>query len=219
MISTSQALEEIIKQSPLLESALAEGIVNYSSLARILRPKIEKKLFKNVKEGAIVMALKRISVKFKKTLPQNGSLLSQLGDITIRSNLVEYTFLNSLESSIRQSKILQDAAGDKDVFITISHGVGQVTIIASAAIENEIIEVFKEEKLISTFKNLSSLTIKIPIEATKTPGGYYSILKYLAWEGINIIEVVSTFTELTIVLESKYIDKAFTILKNLESNQ
>ncbi len=46
-------------------------------------------------------------------------------------------------------------------------------------------------------------------------GIYGNILKALAWEGINVSEVVSTLKELTIVLEEKLIDAAFSIIKRL----
>ena len=55
MITIAQIIEDQIKKSPFLEEALVKGIINYSSLARKLQPIVEKKLVKNVKEGAIVM--------------------------------------------------------------------------------------------------------------------------------------------------------------------
>jgi len=75
-------------------------------------------------------------------------------------------------------------------------------------------EIFKEEKLLSKFTNLSSITIKLPQEAVYTPGIHYSILKWLAWENINVVEEVSTFTEFTIVLEETQVDRAFSLLNN-----
>lgn len=214
MISTSQIVEDFIRQTPFLETAISEDLVNYSSLARYLRPKIKKVLLKDVQEGAIVMALKRASARLKGTLPKSGYILASLGDITIRSNLVDYTFLDSPTIGDAQNKILEKIANRKDIFITISHGVSQVTVIASETIENEIKTIFKAETAICNLKELSSLTIRIPTEATKTPGVIYSILKVLAWEGINLIETISTYTELTLVLETKDIERAFSLLKN-----
>ncbi len=214
MISTAQVVDELIRQTPSLETALASGIVNYSSLARMLKPKIEKRLLKDIKEGAIIMALKRTSQKFKKTLPNNKDLLEHLGDITVRSDLIDYTFLNSPTLREAQDKILTKTEGRKDIFITVSNGISQITIVASKTLENYIKEIFKNETSICSLENLSSLTVRIPQEATKTPGILYSILKILAWEGINLIEMISTFTELTIVLESKDIERAFSLLKN-----
>jgi len=214
MITIAQIIEDQIKKGSFLEEALIKGIINYSSLARKLQPIVEEKLVKNVKEGAIVMALKRVSSKLKGTLPKSENILEGLGDITIRSNLVDYTFPNSPTIGGAQNKILEKTEGRKDIFITISHGVSQITVIASEALEDEIKKIFKDETPICTLQNLSSLTVRIPTEATKTPGVLYSILKVLAWEGINMIETISTYTELTLVLETKDIERAFSLLKN-----
>jgi len=214
MITIAQIIEDQIKKSSFLEEALVKGIINYSSLARKLQPIVEEKLVKNVKEGAIVMALKRVSLRLKSTLPKSENILGDLGDITIRSNLVDYTFSNSPTIGGAQNKILEKTEGRKDIFITISHGVSQITVIASEALEDDIKKIFKDETPICTLQNLSSLTVRIPTEATKTPGVLYSILKVLAWEGINMIETISTYTELTLVLETKDIERAFSLLKN-----
>ena len=217
MISVSQVVEDIVKGTPFLMDALEKGIINHSSLARIIKPQIEKNLFKDVQEGSIVVALNRLSRKFKKRGADQNKLHG-ISDLTVRSNLVDYTFLNSPTLGNAQNKLLEKITGKKDVFITISHGINQVTIIASQTIENDIKQIFKNETSICSLENLSSLTIKIPIEATKIPGVLYSMLKILAWDGINLIEFVSTFTELTLVMESKYIDRAFSALKNWIDN-
>lgn len=214
MISTSQVVDELLRKAPSLETALASDIINYSSLARKLKPQIEKKLLKEVKEGAIIMALKRVSSKLKGILPKNEEILKMLGDITIRSNLVDYTFLISPTLGIAQNKIIEKMKDRKDVFMTITHGISQITIVASQSIEDDIKEIFKNETPICTLENLSSLTIKIPLEATKMPGILYSILKLLAWEGISLTEMISTFTELSIILETKDIERVFSLLKN-----
>ena len=64
---------------------------------------------------------------------------------------------------------------------------------------------------------LSAITIILPKEAVFVPGVYYSVLKALAWEGINFVEVVSSYTELTIILQNSNVDRAFSVLKNLSS--
>lgn len=213
MISISQAVEDIVKGNPFLGDALAKGIINHSSLARIIKPQIEETLFKDVQEGSIVVALNRLSKRYEGVEAEQNKL-EGLGDLIVRSNLVDYTFLHSPTLGDARNKLLEKVTDKKDVFITISHGINQVTIIASQTLENDIKEIFKNETSVCSLENLSSLTIKIPIEATKIPGVLYSILKILAWEGINLIEFISTFTELTLVMESKDIDRAFSLVKN-----
>jgi len=54
---------------------------------------------------------------------------------------------------------------------------------------------------------------------TEQPGLYYYIFKKLAWDGINILEVVSTSNEFTILLKDEDIDKAFSVIKHLKTKK
>ncbi len=73
----------------------------------------------------------------------------------------------------------------------------------------------RDEKLLSRIDRLSSVTVLLPHGTALIPGVYSHILKPLAWEGLNVVEVVSTLNELTIVLEDRNIDLAFSIIKRL----
>ena len=61
MKTIASQVSEYVKTKPYLSSALSQGIINLTSLAREIQPEIEKALRKPARSGAIVMALKRIS--------------------------------------------------------------------------------------------------------------------------------------------------------------
>lgn len=215
MVSIADALNEIITNYPLIEEGLSKGIVNYSAFAREIKPQIEKRLLKSVKDGAIIMALKRISDKLSKEQPKKNQNLN-LADLTVRSNLSEMTFLNSVTLPEKIRLLLGSISDKRGIVCTFSEGIRETTFIMSSEIVAETKRIFKEENLVSNINNLSSITIRLPEEVVYIPGTYYRVLKMLAWENINIIEVLSTYTELTIMLENKDVDRAFTSLKNLE---
>ena len=54
-----EALEEALRKRPFLEEALQEDLINLSSLARLLQPEISTSTGKEVKESALVMAIRR----------------------------------------------------------------------------------------------------------------------------------------------------------------
>ncbi len=216
MISISDALNEIIQTQPFIEEGLSRGIINYSAYAREIRPEIEKKLYKSVKEGAIVMALKRISEKLTKSNAQPQNKLN-LTNLTVRSNLTELTFNNSASLIDKQRELFSQLSKEKDVFCAVSQGIRETTFISDSKARSAIEKIFSTESMLSVIKNLSSITIHLPKEVVETPGVYYQILKMLAWEKINIVEVISTYTELTIVFEDKNVDKAFSTLKKLSN--
>ncbi len=215
MITVPEMTEEIIRKSPFLEEGLSQGIINLSSLARIIQPQIQEKLFKEIKLGAIIMALKRISHRMGKNEVNLKQLLEKINDLTVRSNIIYYTFANSPALIRKQQELLELVSKDQSLFLTFSQGVFETAIFASAALEKDIKRIFEEEKIRFKSKDLSSITIILPEETVNVPGVYYSILKILAWEGINFIEVISSFTELTIFLNSRDVERAFSALKNI----
>ena len=217
MISTAEVVEELVKASPLLEDGLAKGIISYSALARDLRPKIEEKLLKSVGRGAIVMALKRTSSKLK-TKQKIIKQVINLNGITARSNLAELTYLNSDTIIEKHKKVFLASENRKDIFCNLSQGVRETMLILGEEILTEMEKIFEDERLVAKIKDLSSITILLTKETVSTSGVYYSILKLLAWNEINIIDVISTYSELTIILSNDDIDKAFSILKNYKNN-
>ena len=54
--------------------------------------------------------------------------------------------------------------------------------------------------------------MKLPTENSIYPGVYYYIFKELAWDNINITEVISTTNEFTVLVASSDIHHAFSIL-------
>ena len=61
MKTISSVVEQYIKSKPFLLSSLSQGIINLTSLARIMMPELEAHLGKDVKQGAVVMSLKRLT--------------------------------------------------------------------------------------------------------------------------------------------------------------
>lgn len=215
MISINDALKDIILGYPFIEEGLSKGIINYSAFAREIKPQIEKKLYKPATEGAIVMALKRISA----TLSQNNPKINNINltDLTVRSNLSEYTFSNSNTLPAQAAILFNAVSTKKDLLCALSQGVRETTFIVSNEIKTNVDKIFSSETLINKISNLSSITIRLPKEVTYTPGVYYQILKRLAFENINIIEVLSTYTEITIIIETKDVERAFSVLKKIEN--
>jgi aspartokinase len=135
-------------------------------------------------------------------------------DIIIRSNLVEVTIRNSSFSIEKHKKLLDALDREKSHFLTISQGVFETTFIASRELKNIILSFFDKNDIIGEFVNLASITIRLPKKTATTPGVFYYMIKSLSWEGINIVEIVSTYTELTIILNTNDINHAFTVIKS-----
>ena len=217
MKTISSAVNEYIKSKPYLSSALADGIINLTSLARNIHADIESTMNKSVNQGAIIMALKRVSDDASFMLTKKiVRILKNLGDITVRSSLVDYGFILSDSLLLTQANLLKEIEYKKDVFYTSSRGVAESNIVVSQNIVPLVDELFKNEICHTKLEDLSSITIKLPSDNVKIPGIYYFIFQRLSWEGVNITEVISTSNEFTILVDEDEVDIAFKVIKNLK---
>lgn len=212
MITVAEEIERIIASSPFVEEGLARGIINCSALAREIQPQLEEALLKDVSESAILMAIKRLASGLEGRRQGRISLLKEMGDLTVRSNLTEFTFMRSDTIVATQKRLLDRIKNETDRFVTFTQGVFETTIIVSAILSGTVEKIFTGEKRIVRLDNLSAIIIKLPTETVSTPGVHYSILKQLAWQNINVVEVVSTYTELTVILDRGEVDRAFSAL-------
>ncbi|MGJ5642726.1 hypothetical protein [Formosa sp. S-31] len=218
MKTIASCVEEILLSQPFLEEAISRNIVNYSALASELVTPISEMLRKPVKSGAIMMALRRYSpppdlgnsVRLKK-------VLNSLGDITVRSNLSNYTFKNSTTLYTSHAKVIKKLGDNPNTFYAFTRGIHESTIVISSSEQEHIERYFSGEVQIGVQNDLSAISISLPEDNTKIAGLYYQIFKRLAWEGITLYEVVSTTNEFTVLVEDQYVNKAFSAIKRLHS--
>jgi hypothetical protein len=218
MKTIASTVSEYVKTKPYLASALSDGIINLTSLARKIHPDIEALMNKPVNQGAIIMSLKRVSDDARYTATKKIiKVLKNLGDITVRSALVDYGFLLSETLLLTQANLLKKIEFKKDVFYTSSRGVAESNIVVSQNIVPLVDELFQNEVCQSKVENLSSITIKLPTDNVKIPGIYYFLFQRLSWEGVNITEVISTSNEFTILMDEDQVDIAFKVIKDLKN--
>lgn len=214
MITVPEAADKIIKRSRYLSEAISKSLINLSALARYIKPELEEMLNKKVSHTAVSMALNRLAASIKpKYIFKN--IFKSSPDMIVQSNLIGFTISNSEKLADKCPSILKLSNTNNRHFLTITRGVFDTTIIASKDLAKNVREILKDEVSIAEFTNLSSITIKLPKEAISTPGIYYFFLKSLAWEGVNIIEIVSSYLEFTLILPEKETNKAFSILQSL----
>ncbi len=218
MKTISSVVENYIKTKPFLLNALSQGIINLTSLSRIIMDELEHDFSKDVKQGAIVMALKRLSVDLDFRVNHNIlKVIKNIGEITVRSSLTDYTFVVSDTVLNKQADLISEINTHSDIFYTSSRGVNETNIVVSSSINHLVEKHFINEKLIQKLTDLASITVKLPKENIVIPGIYYYIFQRLAWEGIIINEVISTSNEFTILVNDTQVDIAFKVIKSLKN--
>ncbi len=214
MKTITDCVHNILRHQPFLEDALSRDIINFSSLATDLLPQVEKEMRKHVKPGSIVMALRRYHPKRIK----NSENLGSLGDIVVRSGITEYAFLNSNTILTSQSNLLNTVKDKTKTYFTYSSNFQESNILVSSSLKEIVEDHFKNETCISVTHNLSSMSIALPDDSSRSIGLYFYIFKLLAYEGIPVFEMISTSNYFTLFLEKEYVNDAFLLMNEIKEN-
>ncbi len=213
MITVPQAVEKIINRSRYLTEALSKDLINTASLARYIKPEVEDLTFKGVTIGSIAVAIKRLQKSFSKGY-RKITVFSEAPDIIARSNLTLLYVKNS-DSLLSKLSVVEKNSQEFKKKALFTYGRAETAILTNKINLDGIQRLLQKEEVSQTFANVSSITIHLPKEAVGNPGIFYFFIKSLAWEGVNILDILSTQTELTLIFEPKDMNTAFAILRSL----
>ena len=199
-----------MQETPLLAEVLSEGIGNVASIARLIKKDVERRALEAVSEQAIAMALHRLP-SVKKHPHVGFKFLKDIQDISLRSDLV-LVFVHSGEKVV--SKLTAFEERHPNAVIGITKGLAETMVVLRGEGWKVLAKSFGPS-LVRVQEHLAAITMRLPSESMSVPGVYYPILKVLAWEGINVVELVSAGTELSLFVEDKDIDRALRSIRSL----
>lgn len=211
MITVPEATKKIVERSRYLSEAISKGIINYSSLARYIKPELEGMLLKKVSTASIIMALNRLESEFQPKF-RRGNIFKTPPEITVHSNLFFISLLNSDVQGL--SILIVRDASLRSLFLR-SQGVHETSLILSQDLFGKYKNTIESKNPLILEDKVSAITIYLPSQAVGTSGIYYFFIKSLAWEGINVLEIVSTASELTFVVTDDNAERTFGVLKSL----
>ena len=182
---------EFIKQYPFVIYAIKKGLINYSSLARLIQKETGIKKF-----DAILVALRRHQKAIR--APDDGR---KILSILKNSSLEMRTGVNIYRLKELDQKIIN---GLKH-FHLIHGGYGKIELITDEQVNME-----------PKKKNLLEVKIKSPPTLESTPGVVGYIMFTLAAREINVVKTYSCHTDTTIfVFEKKDLLRVVNALESI----
>ena len=211
MLKVSLATEEIVSTSEFALQGLNNGCLNLSAYAKSIQPLVEAKTKKPVKLGSIIAALSRLAAR---KMESSTAFTPQLDayNLVSRSGLAEIVYPKNAENQKLIGKLYGNARFTDSQFFVVTVGLGEISIITTEELASEIKSLFgvQKPKLFKT--GLASLSMQTGDKVIETPNQFYSVIKQFALPQINIIEFVTTYTELSVILDQKDLKQAFNLL-------
>lgn len=206
MITVADVVEEIILESEIALTALSGGYLNLSAFAKTIKKEVEERSKKPVRVGTIVVALSRLTKK----LGKQKALIPEVvvDEFTVKTPLVELSFERTNENIERLRKVYLEGLPPNE-FLDVTQSSSEITLIVNRDQLEKILKIFAKVKPKARLENLAAFTVKFKEEYIDEPNVIYALLRKLAIRKINIVEIVSTYTELTFILNANDIDDAF----------
>ncbi len=208
MISIQQALKEIISDSPFLEDWFYNGYINFSSFAEYIKPRIEQITKKKVTISSIKMWLTNYAKNARKTIKYKKY---DSWDFYVKKN-IEIIYLNKNNETLKIIKKIQENNFDRENYLAIISWWREISIIYDEKIweniKNNIPENFIRKKL----ENLSLIWIYFDEDNINQNWLIYNLTKKLNFNNINLLELVSNFTEIAFLVEKKDLKKSLEVL-------
>jgi aspartokinase len=215
MLKISDAIREIIDTNSFLNFGICNHLLNLSKVAEFIKPLIETRAKKDIKTSAILMGLSRLQKEKcgQKVVTEKYEIVN----LTVRSNLCSMTFFESYEVRKNISEIYKEIKKQSGR-ITIIQSIDEVAIIIDDG-HIPTIEKFIHEKPKNIQKNLAALGVYFDPRHYEMPGFIHYITQQIAFQGISIYEIASTFSELTIYVDQKNIRLLFDTIHNCFSKK
>ena len=215
MVTVSHIVKKVISGQPFVEEGLANGIISVANLAEKMLPEIEKELGKKVRHAAIVMALRR----YGDEISEHRKRIKEFdysGELIIRTNISDFTFVKSISLMTKLKTIHNLVNFERGDTLNFIVGSNEVSIIINEKYEEKLAKFLSGEKILNKEAGLVALTIIFKSEEfPETPSVIFNVVRKLAWENINIYEIISTMTELTFILSKKDSMKAYNVLHEM----
>ena len=214
--STARIVEDLISEAPLLEDYLARGLINQSALARSLMPRIKKELDKEPNPQAAMMAIKRYSSRAEKQQYLKAikkvlagctlNLKSGVTDIAIELKGNLFPILNELSKKVKP---------ERGEVLSFVQGFAEAAIIIDDKYADFLLSQLNKKDVLVVEKDLIVLYLLAPPEFWDVPGVIAYVTNQIAGRGVNLIDIVTTQTELLFILKKDDATVAFETINRL----
>lgn len=215
MVTISSIVKDKLKEKVLLQECINHDLVSYNKVASNLKKEIEQEIGKNVKTNSIVMALRRNSdILEEKSKEASFSYSIE----TIKTDMFYIVLEESPTLLNKFQEIYPIINFRKGGVLNIIQGNFEVSIITNKKYKEELLEIFSDEKILDVIDQLVSVSLTYSKDFLYTPGILYKVSRFLAWENINIYDIILTKTEFNIIIEKKDLSRCLKILGRFSEN-
>ncbi|MBQ0072451.1 MAG: hypothetical protein KBS81_11475, partial [Spirochaetales bacterium] len=212
--SAASCVKDVINRSPFISEMLIQEVISFSNLAQFIKPKVELLYGGEVSSASIVMAIRRYAQDLKKqnhVTTGEGKRIEY--ELTMKTNIYDVNFTRSNDFICKLPELYSSVHVEQGDFLNVSLGEHETFVSISDKYKGILDDMVKNERVIAREEDMVALTIVFKDDNfLETPGITYLATRKLAWENINIFEIVSTLKVLTFIIKREDSLRAYGVL-------
>lgn len=194
-----------------LQDALGRRYGNYTAIARLIKPKVERDIGRKVNFESLVTSVKRVKPRLQ--LAQGGIEGVMAGSVVnVRTDVAKL----NLEKTKRSLEAARNVmATYQEEFLQISESNAAITLIFDQKLLEEIHKKFNDDDVLDEQADLAAIIVHSPTTIVRTPGVVLAIYAKIAENHVNIEDTVSCFTDTIVVIRMEEVARTFSTLTDL----
>lgn len=201
----SDAVAELLVELHPVKFAFKRGLINYTALARFMKPAIDQRMKEDVGLDAIIMAIRRNENLLLNSVSTEDDLYKVLHEckLVLRTGMVNVHFERTEELFENVAKLEEKidwASGEK---MYVLQRTDELSVIAMSKYLPDVVALAEGDgaKILCKKENLALLTVFSPPEGFDAPGLFEFLSDEFYVLGINLFAVFSTYSKLSFLFD------------------
>ncbi|MDP7181106.1 MAG: hypothetical protein QF486_01525 [Candidatus Woesearchaeota archaeon] len=207
--STAESTEQYVNEHPDIKRCLRKGLINYSSLARLVVKDLG--IQKKTSKEAVLIAARRMQDRLQKQAVSDKDVVDILkrSELEIHTKVAVFTVEKAAIATVLKSEA---SVRRKGAMFYLVEGSKSYTLIVQ---EEDATSIRKSvgNSLINQHKECALINVKSPKDIENVVGALAYLTGLFAEHGVNIVEMMSCWTDNIFVVKEKDVNKAFGFLR------
>lgn len=211
--SITSIVNDIIATDLSYQDSLQNDYCNFSGLARVIKPEIERLLGRSANMESVVTAIKRA----RRFYHIRDKLISSIllgSTISVKTDVAK---ISTVKSKRTVEKVAKALTKNVNSFISVSESISSITLVFDDNLLNSVRELFASYDILEIDEELAAIIVHSPEQIIKTPGCAIAFYNQISRRHINIEDTVSCHTDTIMIVKMNDVGRAFDAITKLIS--
>jgi len=209
-LTAAELARNYIDRHPSIRDLISKGLVNYSSLARLIMKDLGIK-----NEKAVLAACRRYAMKLPKSDTEGAVIrVFEQSRLELKTRICivvaknEWAVLRSID------KVARQVLAEKGTMLVLQ-STNAISVISEDKHMLDLIKAIGRDSIIMIKENLAQITVRSPPAIEDIAGAFSYLMTMLSEQGISLSEIVSCYADTILIVRRKDVMAAFEILSKV----